>query len=141
MLLIQPGTFVCRSLIIILGKTQPSIMNSGCFSPKHELIRLIACHTMRHGIISKHQRWNMQRLIAVLFLWERLQKSKQCTIKSFTDGISTQIVRHGHGLLDVIHGVQLSNYGIFKNFGPCHCEYGLECHTHRTIFLLKPWQQ
>ena len=56
----------------------------------------------------------MQRPIALLFLRERLQKSKQCTIISFTDGISMRIVRHGHGLLDVIHGVQLSNYGIFK---------------------------
>ena len=25
-----------------------------------------------------------------------------------------QIVGHGHGLFDVIHGVQLGNYGIFK---------------------------
>ena len=56
----------------------------------------------------------MQRPSAFLFLRERLQKSKQCTIKSFTDGISMQIVRHGGGLLDAIHGVQLRNYGIFK---------------------------
>ena len=67
----------------------------------------------------------MQRPTAFLFLWERLQKSEHCTTESFTDGISTQIVWHGHRLLDVIHGVQLRNYGIFKNFGPCHCEYGL----------------
>ena len=56
----------------------------------------------------------MQRPTALLFLWERLQKSKQCMIKSLTDGISTQIVRRGHRLLNVIHGVQLRNYGIFK---------------------------
>ena len=35
-------------------------------------------------------------------------------IKSFTDGISMWIVWHGHRLLDVIHGVQLGYYGIFK---------------------------
>ena len=35
-------------------------------------------------------------------------------IKSLTDGISMQIVRHGHRLLDVIHGVQFRYYGIFK---------------------------
>ena len=35
-------------------------------------------------------------------------------IKSLTDGISTWIVRHGHRLLDVIHGVQLGDYGVFK---------------------------
>ena len=45
------------------------------------------------------------------------------------------IVQHGHRLLDVIHGVQLGNYGIFKTLAPCHCEYGPGCHTHRTIFL------
>ena len=39
-------------------------------------------------------------------------------IKPFTDGISTQIVWHGHRLLDVIHEVQLGNYGIFKNSAP-----------------------
>ena len=56
----------------------------------------------------------MQRPTALLFLWERLQKSEQCTIKSFADGISMRIVWCGHRLLDVIHGVQLRNYGIFK---------------------------
>ena len=35
-------------------------------------------------------------------------------IKSLPDGISMQIVRHGHKLLDVIHGVQFRYYGIFK---------------------------
>ena len=35
-------------------------------------------------------------------------------IKSFADGISVWIVWCGHRLLDVIHGVQLGNYGIFK---------------------------
>ena len=35
-------------------------------------------------------------------------------IKPFTDGISTQIVRCGQRLLDVIHGVLLGNYGILK---------------------------
>ena len=35
-------------------------------------------------------------------------------IKSFADGISMWIVWHGHRLLDVIHGVQLRKYGIFK---------------------------
>ena len=35
-------------------------------------------------------------------------------IKPFTDGISMWIVRCGHRLLDVIHGVQLGNYGILK---------------------------
>ena len=35
-------------------------------------------------------------------------------IESFTDGISMQIVWCGHRLLDVMHGVQLGYYGIFK---------------------------
>ena len=35
-------------------------------------------------------------------------------IESFTDGISTWIVRHGHRLLDVIHQVQFRDYSIFK---------------------------
>ena len=35
-------------------------------------------------------------------------------IESFTDGISMQIVWHGHRLFDVLHGVQLGYYGIFK---------------------------
>ena len=37
-------------------------------------------------------------------------------IKSLTDGISTWIVRCGCRLLDVIHGVQLGDYSIFKTF-------------------------
>ena len=56
----------------------------------------------------------MQRPTAFLFLWERLQKSEQCMIKCFADGISMQIVWCGHRLLYVIHGVQLRNYVIFK---------------------------
>ena len=35
-------------------------------------------------------------------------------IKSLTDGISTWIVMCGHRLLEVMHGVQLRDYGIFK---------------------------
>ena len=35
-------------------------------------------------------------------------------IKSLTDGISMQIVRHGNKLLDVMHGVQFGDYVIFK---------------------------
>ena len=35
-------------------------------------------------------------------------------IEPFTDGISTWIVRHGHRLPDVIHGVQVGNYIILK---------------------------
>ena len=35
-------------------------------------------------------------------------------IKSLTDGISMQIVRHGHRLLDVIPGVQFGYNCIFK---------------------------
>ena len=35
-------------------------------------------------------------------------------IKSLTGGISMQIVRHGHRLLDVTHSIQLGYYGILK---------------------------
>ena len=56
----------------------------------------------------------MQRPTALLLLWERLQKTQQCTIKPFADGISMQIVLPGHRLLDVIHGVQCAYYDIFK---------------------------
>ena len=97
-----------------MGLTEPNLTNDGCFTPKHELIRLISSNAMRHGIISKHQQWNMQRPTALLFFWERLQETWKCTIESLTDGISTWIVRHGHRLLDVIHGVQFGNNCIFK---------------------------
>ena len=35
-------------------------------------------------------------------------------MKSFADGIPMWIVWCGHRLLDVIHGVQVGYYGIFK---------------------------
>ena len=35
-------------------------------------------------------------------------------IEPFTHGISTQFVRHGHRLLNAIHGVQMTDYIIFK---------------------------
>ena len=37
-----------------------------------------------------------------------------CTIEPFTNRIPAWIVRHGHRLLDVIHGVQMGDDVIFK---------------------------
>ena len=82
----------------------------------------------------------MQEPTALLFLWERLQKSEQHMIKLLTDGISMQIVGCGHRLLDVRHGVQLGNYGILKTLDLVTVNMGPGCHTHRTIFTLIPWQ-
>ena len=95
---------------------------------------------MRHDIIGKHQRWNMQRPTALLFLWERLQKSEQCMIKPFTDGISMQVVRHGCRLLDVIHGVQLGNYGILKTSALVAVNMGQDAIHVEPFFPLIPWQ-
>ena len=43
-----------------------------------------------------------------------IAKDLAVTSESFSDGISMQIIGCGHRLLDVIHGVQLRYYGIFK---------------------------
>ena len=55
-------------------------------------------------------------------------------IKSFADEISTWIVWHGHRLLDVIHGVQLRNYGIFKTSALVAVNMGRDA-IHIELFL------
>ena len=41
-------------------------------------------------------------------------RSSGVLIEPFTNQIPTQIVRCGHRLIDVIHGVQMGDYIIFK---------------------------
>ena len=62
-------------------------------------------------------------------------------VKSLTDGISMWIVRYGHRLLDVIHGVQLRNYGILKTSALVTVNTGQDAIHIEPFFLLKPWQQ
>ena len=47
-------------------------------------------------------------------------------IESFANGISMRIVWHGQRLLDVIHEVQLRNYGILKTSALVTVNTGLD---------------
>ena len=57
LVLIQPSTLAAWGLVIITRQPQPSITNSVCFVPEHELIRLITCDALRHHGTTKHYRF------------------------------------------------------------------------------------